>query len=827
MVKALPKLLLLFSFCFFVQWTNAQVVVVDLTTFTDTPVSYTFLSGNQPAVSLPASFGDVSVDPTGLDFQYEFTYTPDPGFNGSDESRIIYFPLDLPNSFALIRFNINVVPVELEANHDIASTLEGNSISIPVLANDYSTTGTLNLIAAPAVNGGTVEVVGDEIVFTPSPGFKGLSDFNYVVCATSEDYDFCKTGTVSVNVLSNTGTAMADTTRVFVKRHSLSNPGALLLAPANYDLQTLPTNGVIDYTEDIPRYQPIPGHVGIEYLTYSNGNDLMVFQVETLDMVYNDFTVEDETITSTNHSVSLNVVENDLYGSFSSCVTYGAPQFGSLIPGSAPGQVTYVPPSNWSGIDRFTYSAFPPGCVAGTGETQTVTVIVSDFEPAASDFTLTTVANTDLPFTYAGPNDNVTWSVITPPNVGTILATEGLTYRPPSDFVGTDVLVVEYCLLGDDGACLRTEEVSVTIDVMASNSEANCSNGDDCVWPGDTNNDGVVSIADLLPIGHFMGSAGTSRSNSSPGTWSPQVSSDWSDRDNGVNRKHVDANGDQFVTSLDTQIVRDNLGMVSRIHPNSIPAADFDFIIEGDIFAEPGDIIELKVSLGSNYIGVEDVIGFIFPFDYEPTIIDPGSIIFDFDNEGWFSYDSPTISMATNDVENGNFKFALSRTSGIATNGHGQIASLYIGVEDVIGFRPAHTDPNDSIITPITIGGETGEAMNNAGHRAAVRVQPFELNIVQYPELVQPIAADIDAFLDDKLMAFPNPTRDQLTVHLNGRRQFTALSLTDITGRRLEQYDGPPINHRVLDLGQLPNGVYTLQVTTAEGIVNRKIQVFR
>lgn len=830
MVKALLKLLLLFSLLSVSLGANAQVLNVNLQTFTNEAVSHTFLSRAMPALSFDADFGAISLAPTGIPFQYEFTYTPDPDYVGPDEVRYLYFPMELPNTFALLRYNINVIPLILDANHDIGSTLQGNSISIPVLDNDFSSTGVLNLVAAPVTNAGTTQINGDNIVFTPAPGFTGLADFNYVVCAFSDGYDLCKTGTVSINVLSTMGAAASDTTHVFTKRYSVNNPGALILAPSNYSLVNAPVNGTYDVSGDIPVYRPIPGHIGTEYLNYTNGSDNIVYRVETLDLINNEFTTDDQAYTTLDSDVTINVLQNDLFGSFSDCISFQPPVFGSLTPGNNPGQITYSPPAGWSGVDRFTYTAFPLGCV-GEGETATVTIVVSDFRPAASEFSLTTATNVALPFTYEAPGDNVSWSVVDPPSLGTVSsdpAGGGLIYTPGVDVAGTDQLTVRYCLEGPGGDCQITEDVSLSITIMATgNDVADCGDEEDCVWPGDTNLDGIVDISDLLPIGFHMGSAGTPRTSADPGSWAPQYAEDWNEEDNGVNRKHVDANGDQFITSLDTQVVRNNLGMISRIYPDPLPIADYDIILDGDIFVEPGDIAQVRVSMGTNFIGIEDIVGFIFPFSYDTTFVDASSVTLEYASDSWMSYDSPVMSMQFNDQQAGYLQSAYVRTSGIATSGYGEVATLYIGIEDIVGFitEPGSNEPS-TIST--TIGGDLGESMDAGGHRSGVRVQPLDITIVSAPTISQPgIDQGIESFLDEKLLTFPNPTGGQLTVHLNGQREFTALSLTDITGRTIEQYRGEPTNHRTIDLSAYPNGLYTLRVTTTEGVVNRKIEVIR
>lgn len=83
---------------------------------------------------------------------------------------------------------------------------------------------------------------------------------------------------------------------------------------------------------------------------------------------------------------------------------------------------------------------------------------------------------------------------------------------------------------------------------------------DDCVWPGDTNRDGIVNHCDILPIGVALGKTGQSR----PGftTWEGQTAPDWGQLFNQTyDLKHTDANGDGTVGLPDAGVVRDFYGL--------------------------------------------------------------------------------------------------------------------------------------------------------------------------------------------------------------------------------------------------------------------------
>lgn len=812
MVKVLQRFLLwMVVFCASLG-VQAQGATINITTFEDTPVSYTLLSRNTPFITQTPQNGSLSLMAGPLTYQYILTYTPDSGYLGlNDQARVLSFPIQ-NTSFTITVFNFRVVAVELDANHDIAHTVAGTAVSVPVLANDYSSSGFLELRAIPVSNAGTALIDGNHLIFTPAEGFSGLTEVNYLVCTTN---DICAMGTVSVNVLHADFSSARDTTLVFTKREKPQ----LILAPNNFSPINEPVNGTYGWQNGVRTYTPNTGFVGLEYLNFAGTNgDVTTFTVEVLDMKDQAFSTDDLAYTLVGSSVAVNVLSNDYYGSFTGCITYNAPQFGSLSSGPSPGRVIYTPPVGWSGVDRFTYRSYEPGC-PGEGELATVYIVVDDFAPAQDAISITTVSAAPTPLTYEVPTGTVVWSVTTAPSAGSISYEDGQIIYTPAVAEGSDFLAITYCLEGENGDCATTKTVAVDIQINPTTAIA-CE--EECVWPGDTNNDGLVDLNDFLSIGLNMGSTGTPRLAEDPEMWCPQASEDWEiSSPSGVNLKYVDANGDQLVSALDTQVVMANYGLSHQLQPNPTNTSAFDIILDGDVFAEPGDLLAIDVLLGTNLVGVEDIYGFRFPFPYDPSIFVPESINLVFEEDSWLSYGSPVISTQVNRQETGDFQAAYIRTNGKPMSGYGQVGTLYVGVEDIYGFR----NRPDEVITT-SIGGHNAAVVATTGDMQAVRVQPLEIKIQTKNKLEElATSAEINQYLDGKLLSFPNPSSGRLTVHLNGQQTFDELSVVDRLGRLVLQEKNMHTNHQVLDLGSLPNGMYILSVTTPEGVVNRKIEI--
>ncbi len=81
-----------------------------------------------------------------------------------------------------------------------------------------------------------------------------------------------------------------------------------------------------------------------------------------------------------------------------------------------------------------------------------------------------------------------------------------------------------------------------------------------CIWPGDTNFDGIVNHYDLQNIGLHYGATGSSR-NAPIVAFNAAQSANWSQQTNGgLDLKHVDANGDGIISSSDQDVILANFG---------------------------------------------------------------------------------------------------------------------------------------------------------------------------------------------------------------------------------------------------------------------------
>jgi hypothetical protein len=108
----------------------------------------------------------------------------------------------------------------------------------------------------------------------------------------------------------------------------------------------------------------------------------------------------------------------------------------------------------------------------------------------------------------------------------------------------------------------QTYTVSVT-DAQGCISEVKI-RGNDCVWPGDADYNGVVNNIDVLSLGVYNGEYGPVRPNAT-NNWEGQPAAFWNlQQFNGANLKHADCDGSGSVNNFDLNVIDSNY---TETHP--------------------------------------------------------------------------------------------------------------------------------------------------------------------------------------------------------------------------------------------------------------------
>ncbi|MEZ4775758.1 MAG: T9SS type A sorting domain-containing protein [Bacteroidia bacterium] len=391
------------------------------------------------------------------------------------------------------------------------------------------------------------------------------------------------------------------------------------------------------------------------------------------------------------------------------------------------------------------------------------------------------------------PSFTLTWDF----DGGTVLSGTG---AGPYDVVWASAGTKTILLVADDGTCADT----VYSSIMVKN---------DCVWPGDADYDGVADNFDLLAIGLSYGSTGPARPNASL-TWEAQVAGPWNDTlPGGVNYVHSDTDGNGVINDDDTLAISLNYGLThnkteggERGGPGDPPL----LILPQIDSALVGDTLFLPVFLGVDSIPANNVYGLAFTITYDQTLVDSASASINFAN-GWMGTQGTNLLGLQKDFfSNGQIDVALTRNDHMNVSGFGQIAVLSIVMVDDISGKNNLYETLNLEISNFKVIGANGEV---------IPVNPLPAQIVVY----QPESTGLDNLYNQGLHIYPNPTSGIVTIELEKSAAFT-VDLFDMKGKAIHRLSTRN-DHLVMDVSELPAGLYILSVESEGRRMVKKLQV--
>ncbi|MFC1676089.1 Ig-like domain-containing protein [Planctomycetota bacterium] len=223
-------------------------------------------------------------DESSGDLREGITYTPSPGFTGTDSFsyRVADDQGELSNeaTVTLTVYSGNLAPV---VEDDSANTRPDTAVSIEVLDNDQDIDGsidvnTVTIVSGPANGTADVNAVDGTVLYTPGAGFDGTVTFGYTV--TDDETAVSDEATVSVFVGNMAPVAEDDDASVdpnsSVTVRVLNNDdddGSLDVNTVT--LIALPGNGIAEVNSVNGRivYTPDPGFTDTDTFTYTVADD--------------------------------------------------------------------------------------------------------------------------------------------------------------------------------------------------------------------------------------------------------------------------------------------------------------------------------------------------------------------------------------------------------------------------------------------------------------------------------------------------------------------------------------------------------------------------
>jgi Bacterial Ig domain len=451
-------------------------------------------------------------------------YTPADGFKGTDT--FTYRATDGDRTSNQATVTVTVRNEEPTAVDDEATT-NGAAVSVPVLDNDVDPNGDSLSIAGfdtTSRHGGSITRDGDELVYTPAPGFHGDDTSTYVV----SDGDGRDTGTLMVTVRNTAPVANDDDssstphfTPVLVDvlaNDTDLNGDALRItevtAPVDDDGQTRGNASVIDGKV---RYAPPEGFAGQVTFHYTVTDGHLGTDTATVTVTVDNaspFAVADEAVTDTNTQMTIDVLANDSdpNGDPISVISVTDPANGSVTVEDDGSLTYYAPAPGFKGPDNFDYTISDGN---GGTATATVRVTVGNAPPDARGETRTMSGDSITVAVLANDTDpNGDTLVIaafdaTSAHGGTVTQQgQSLTYTPAAGFHGEDT--VGYVVSdGDGGTDTATLTIEVTNappdaspDTVATEADANGSTTIDVLANDTDPNRDTLTITNVTAASH-------------------------------------------------------------------------------------------------------------------------------------------------------------------------------------------------------------------------------------------------------------------------------------------------------------------------------------
>lgn len=820
---------------------NAQAgLVQSKTAFKNTPLKIWAQDVSAQGLVLVTNpkYGKVIDNISGLNGVDTLVYLPNEDFIGFDEFSFDHFT-DYP---PLVRVGpvqttvkIKIVPSYVEAQHDYTVVTRNESTSLRVITNDSVTHGALTVDPIfPVVNHGTVSVGAERgfVDFTPEQDFTGLADFNYIAC---DSLGTCATGSVTVYV-NPEGVTYNDEIRLGTGQNTSK------AIPMPFKVTRVePANHVkIEKSEYAVVYEPNFDFTGEHTFTvYGENGNQRTITIDVIERSINALTLakEDVIYATLGEAVNINPLANDEFTGVSS-INFNVLQGGKISNQAdfRDGEITFTPDEDFKGVAKILYEVRDNGY-----EPHRAFIYVvydrNNFGPNVKDYEYTFRVNPGQTkiIDYQAPIDNFR---LTPTDgfdnlAGFVSANtdKSIKYEAPEEGPATDQFEISYCVPANSSNC---QQIKIRVETV-NEKIVDC--GEDCVFPGDLNADGIVNSADLLPLGLYVGTKGPARNDQST-NFNGQTAANWSmafaESTSSVNLKHYDANGDGVITEKDADAIRENYGAVRQLVPNALPAlskgisiapkrvtpSTADIPVGSPIAA--GSLVEFDIVLGEQDNQELDLYGFTFPFKLSgKSFIDTESFTVTFKDDSWAALNAPTINLEQNVSDDNSdevqFDLAFTRTSGKAVSGIGPVLTVgFVVVQDLEGFKL----PEDALNLRVEVG--EGYAIDGQGkYYQYDGAAPIDIPITFEQKEEEVLTAN-------NLLVYPNPVSDVLNVQLQSfNHQVKDISLYNITGQKVFQSVPLETKRFPISVSGLAEGLYIMSVQTDGGVLSKKVEVLR
>ncbi|MBC7775683.1 MAG: T9SS type A sorting domain-containing protein [Phycisphaerae bacterium] len=344
----------------------------------------------------------------------------------------------------------------------------------------------------------------------------------------------------------------------------------------------------------------------------------------------------------------------------------------------------------------------------------------------------------------------------------------------------------------------------------------------DYVLPGDADRDYRANVYDLLNLGVGHYSTGAPRPEATT-TWSPQFAPNW-DKSvaETVNYKHLDCNGDGSVNEFDADVITQHYTAIDTTEVASLlglPQLRLEF--EKDtIVVDPNNPAPVEINawlrVGSPSQPAYGLYGLAFALRYPEYVYHNPDADYDSD---FFGSTNHLLWLSKDLHERSQLDIGLTRKNGLAVNGYGRIANLTFRTDVIIIIDVIARGENKTIPFVVPIRGL--RAIDKNGNK-------FEISA--------PVAQDTlwiktlettgtqEEILQSKVLLSPNPATDAVELYTSDLH-VVSIEVLNSLGQKVREIQPSGTRNTHLEVSDWASGVYTLQIRSEEGVVEKKLVV--
>jgi hypothetical protein len=356
---------------------------------------------------------------------------------------------------------------------------------------------------------------------------------------------------------------------------------------------------------------------------------------------------------------------------------------------------------------------------------------------------------------------------------------------------GADTLLIEICKR-QGGACQVFEAYVTAIQVL--------------VFPGDTNDDGIVNNYDLLNLGIGNGTNGPSRSGN-PELWAGFSAQLWQryTPTSDINYAHIDADGSGQINPADTTIIQRFWSYTHNYaglqNPNEISPRDVGapLYIDADTLVS-GQTMRLPLVLGDAANAAQNVYGAAFTIAYNPTIIDTASVSIEFSDSWLGKHNQDYLALYKNFGKAGKLEVGLARLNQQNASGAGIIGYLNLKVKAGVAGTP--------------------NIRFNIEQPKLISVEEKDIPVTPIATAVNITTHTYDQWINNQVFIFPNPVSEKLFIQTNNLN-IENIECFGADGQLLQRYG----NVQEISVKELPKGIYLLRVITDKGVASKRFVV--